>query len=106
MTRSSTGLPNSVACLVHRAEKVATTIHSCSRTGWPGGGTKGGVSYGPSDEWGYKPADRDHPTTVYDIHATMLKLLGIDHTKLTFRSNGIDRRLTDVHGHVIDELIA
>lgn len=76
-------------------------------TNWlAGGGTKGGVSYGPSDEWGYKPADRDHPTTVYDIHATMLKLLGIDHTKLTFRSNGIDRRLTDVHGHVIDELIA
>ena len=43
---------------------------------------------------------------VYDIHATVLHLLGIDHTKLTFRHNGIDRRLTDVHGHVIEELIA
>ena len=43
---------------------------------------------------------------VYDIHATILHLLGIDHTQLTFRHNGIDRRLTDVHGHVIQELIA
>jgi Protein of unknown function (DUF1501) len=43
---------------------------------------------------------------VYDIHATILHLLGIDHTKLTFRHNGIDRRLTDVHGHVIKELLA
>lgn len=71
-----------------------------------GGGIKGGMSYGPSDEWGYKPADRKNPTQVYDIHATILHLLGIDHTKLTFRHNGIDRRLTDVHGHVIRELIA
>lgn len=71
-----------------------------------GGGIKGGISYGPSDEWGYKPADRDHPTTVYDVHATILHLLGIDHTKLTVRHNGIDRRLTDVHGHVIRDLLA
>lgn len=76
-------------------------------TNWlAGGGIKGGISHGPSDEWGYKPADRDNPTQVYDIHATMLKMLGIDHTRLTFRSNGIDRRLTDVHGHVIDAIIA
>jgi hypothetical protein len=71
-----------------------------------GGGIRGGMSYGPSDEWGYKPADRKNPTQVYDIHATILHLLGIDHTKLTFRHNGIDRRLTDVHGHVIHDLIA
>lgn len=70
-----------------------------------GGGIKPGVSYGPSDEFGYKPADRNHPTEVYDIHATILHLLGIDHTRLTLRHNGIDRRLTDVHGHVIPELI-
>lgn len=70
-----------------------------------GGGIRGGLSHGPSDEWGYKPLDRDHPTQVYDIHATMLHLLGIDHTRLTLRHNGIDRRLTDVHGHVIRELI-
>ena len=76
-------------------------------TNWlAGGGTKGGVTHGPSDEWGYKPADREHPTLVYDIHATILHLLGIDHTRLTVRHNGIDRRLTDVHGHVIREVLA
>jgi Protein of unknown function (DUF1501) len=71
-----------------------------------GGGIKGGVSFGPSDEWGYKPQDRKKPTEVYDIHATVLHLLGIDHERLTVRHNGIDRRLTDVHGQVIDELLA
>lgn len=71
-----------------------------------GGGIKPGMTHGPSDTWGYKPLDRARPTEVYDIHATVLHLLGIDHTKLTFRNNGIDRRLTDVHGHVISELLA
>lgn len=71
-----------------------------------GGGIKGGVTHGESDQWGYKPLDRKNPTLVYDIHATLLHQLGIDHTKLTFRHNGIDRRLTDVHGHVIDALLA
>ncbi len=76
-------------------------------TNWMcGGGIKGGVTVGESDHWGYKPADRSSSTLVYDIHATMLRLLGIEHTKLTWRHNGIDRRLTDVHGHVIDALIA
>ncbi|MBX9578807.1 MAG: DUF1501 domain-containing protein [Gemmataceae bacterium] len=70
-----------------------------------GGGVKGGVTVGPSDEWGYKPADRKHPTEVYDLHATILHLLGIDHTRLTVRHDGIDRRLTDVHGHVVPGLI-
>ena len=71
-----------------------------------GGGIKGGITVGESDQWGYKPLDRRNPTLVYDIHATMLKLLGVDHTKLTWRHNGIDRRLTDVHGHVIEKLLA
>jgi hypothetical protein len=71
-----------------------------------GGGVRGGISFGPSDEFGYKPADRNSPTEVYDIHATVLWLLGIDHLKLTVRHDGIDRRLTDVHGHVIPELTA
>ena len=71
-----------------------------------GGGIRGGITHGPSDPWGYKPLDRDHPTTVYDIHATMLHLLGIDHRRLTFRHNGIDRRLTDVHGHVLHEILS
>lgn len=76
-------------------------------TNWlAGGGIKGGVSHGPSDGWGYKPADRMHFTQGYDIHATVLHLLGLDHEKLTFRHNGADRRLTDVHGHVIKDIIA
>lgn len=76
-------------------------------TNWlAGGGIRGGVSHGPSDPWGYKPLDRDHPTQVYDIHATILHLLGIDHTRLTVRHDGIDRRLTDVHGHVIRPILA
>jgi hypothetical protein len=73
-------------------------------TNWlAGGGIKGGVTYGATDEWSYKAVEK--PTYCYDIHATILHLLGIDHKKLTFRHNGIDRRLTDVHGHVIKELL-
>jgi hypothetical protein len=71
-----------------------------------GGGIRGGTIAGESDEWGYKPLDRAHPSQVYDIHATMLHLLGINHKRLTVPHNGIDRRLTDVHGHVIEKLIA
>ncbi len=71
-----------------------------------GGGIKGGISYGPSDQWGYKPLDRENSTQVYDVHATVLHLLGIDHKQLTVRHDGIDRRLTDVHGHVIEEIVA
>lgn len=76
-------------------------------TNWlAGGGIRGGLTHGLSDEWGYKPLNRDQPTEVYDIHATMLHQLGLDHTRLTFRNAGIDRRLTDVHGHVIHEILA
>ena len=70
-----------------------------------GGGVKGGA-YGESDEWGFRPQNRERPTTVHDIHATALHLLGIDHERLTIRNNSIDRRLTDVHGHVLDEMFA
>jgi hypothetical protein len=74
-------------------------------TSWvAGGGFKGGTSYGESDEWSYKAAK--DPTYCYDLHATILHLLGIDHEKLIFRHNGIDRRLTDVHGEVIADLLA
>ncbi len=74
-------------------------------TSWvAGGGFKGGVSYGESDEWSYKAIDK--PTYCYDLHATVLHLLGIDHERLTVRHNGIDRRLTDVHGHVIHDILA
>ncbi|MCA9061028.1 MAG: DUF1501 domain-containing protein [Planctomycetaceae bacterium] len=70
-----------------------------------GGGIRGGVTHGLSDEWGYKPLDRSHPTQVYDIHATILHLLGIDHQRLTVRHDGVDRRLTDVHGHVLHAIL-
>ena len=74
-------------------------------TSWvAGGGFKGGVTHGASDEWSFRAAE--HPTEVHDLHATILHLLGIDHTKLTVRHNGTDRRLTDVHGHVIEAILA
>ncbi len=69
-----------------------------------GAGIKGGVAYGESDPWSWKAATGQ--TYCYDLHATILHLLGIDHTRLTFRHNGIDRRITDVHGHVIDAVLA
>jgi hypothetical protein len=69
-----------------------------------GGGIRGGTSHGESDEWSYKAVVE--PTYCYDQHATVLYLLGIDHEKLTYRHNGIDRRLTDVHGSVIHALLA
>ena len=69
-----------------------------------GGGIKRGSSYGSSDDMGWKAADK--PTMSYDLHATALHLLGINHEKLSVYHNGIQRRLTDVHGHVIRELLA
>jgi hypothetical protein len=76
-----------------------------SFTNWlAGGGIKGGFTYGASDEWSFRAVQK--PTYCYDIHATVLHLLGIDHEQLTFRHNGIDRRLTDVFGKVIPEILA
>jgi len=74
-------------------------------TAWlAGGGIRGGTAYGTSDELGFKA--EEHPTSCYDLHATALHLLGIDHTKLSVYNNGIQRRLTDVHGHVIAPLVS
>lgn len=73
-------------------------------TAWlAGGGIRGGIGYGATDELGFKAVES--PTYSYDLHATSLHLLGIDHTRLTFYHNGIQRRLTDVHGHVINEIL-
>jgi len=69
-----------------------------------GAGVKPGVAYGQSDDLAFKTAV--DTTYSYDFHATVLHLLGIDHTKLTWRQNGIDRRLTDVHGHVVKAVLA
>ena len=69
-----------------------------------GAGVKGGVSYGATDEYGLHAVEGRMHTT--DLHATLLKLLGLEHTKLTYRFNGRDFRLTDVHGHVVKDLLA
>jgi arylsulfatase A-like enzyme len=72
-------------------------------TAWmAGGGIRGGVSFGATDELG---SAAEKPTYCYDLHATALHLLGIDHERLSFYNNGIQRRLTDVHGKVIRELL-
>jgi hypothetical protein len=69
-----------------------------------GGGVRGGTIYGRTDEYGYKAVE--NKVEIYDLHATMLHLLGMDHKRLTFRFGGRDMRLTDVHGHVIREILA
>ena len=68
-----------------------------------GGGVKGGTIYGATDEFGYKAIE--NKAEIHDLHATMLHLLGLDHTRVTFRFSGRDMRLTDVHGHVIHEIV-
>jgi uncharacterized protein (DUF1501 family) len=68
-----------------------------------GAGVKKGVSYGASDEIGFSAVE--HPTTIPDLHATILHLLGVDHEALTFYHNGIHRRLTDVSGNVIHGIL-
>jgi hypothetical protein len=69
-----------------------------------GGGIRPGVSVGTTDELGYNPAD--DPVHIHDLHATLLHLLGLDHTKLVYRFQGRDFRLTDVHGNVVKKLLA
>ncbi len=69
-----------------------------------GGGVKGGLIYGATDDFGFKVVDK--PVHVHDMHATILHLMGIDHTKLTYRYSGRDFRLTDVAGNVVHDLIA
>ncbi|MBS0204307.1 MAG: DUF1501 domain-containing protein [Planctomycetes bacterium] len=69
-----------------------------------GGGLKHGISYGATDDVGWKSVDR--PVYWHDFHATVLHLLGIDHTRLTYYHNGISRRLTNVHGEVVHDILA
>ena len=74
-------------------------------TAWlAGGGVKGGMTYGATDEFGYKAVEGR--CEMHDLHATMLHLTGVDHTRQTFRFSGRDMRLTDVHGRVIEEILA
>ena len=69
-----------------------------------GGGVKPGIIYGATDDWGYKAIE--NRTEIHDLHATMLHLLGVDHTRSTFRFGGRDMRLTDVKGHVIHDILS
>ena len=69
-----------------------------------GAGVKAGIAHGQSDEWSWKAVEG--VTTTHDFHATLLHLLGINHEQLTFRHGGIDRRLTDVHGQVVREILS
>jgi hypothetical protein len=79
--------------------------HAQAFTMWlAGGGVKAGITVGRTDELGYRAAE--DPVSVHDLHATMLHLLGLDHTKLTYRHQGRDFRLTDVHGKVVEKLLA
>jgi len=68
-----------------------------------GAGVKPGMTYGGTDELGYNAVE--NPVHVHDLHATMLRLLGIDHEKLTYRTQGRDFRLTDVSGEVIKPIL-
>ena len=101
-------------------ENYGRDHHPRAFTTWmAGGGIKPGITYGQSDDYGYNLTDRDgnvikpnkHHWTqdtmhVHDLNATILHLLGIDHRKLTYRYQGRDFRLTDIHGHVIKDIIA
>jgi hypothetical protein len=69
-----------------------------------GGGIKGGTTLGETDEFGYKAVDK--PQTVYDLWATVLHLMGVDHEQLTYLFSGRNVRLTDVHGHVMRDILA
>jgi hypothetical protein len=69
-----------------------------------GGGIRGGMTYGATDELGYRAVE--NPVHVNDLHATMLHQLGIDHERLTYRYQGRDFRLTDVEGRVVQEILA
>ena len=68
-----------------------------------GGGIRGGVTHGATDDFSYNVAES--PVSVHDLHATMLHLLGVDHNRLTFKYQGRHFRLTDVHGEVVKPLL-
>ena len=69
-----------------------------------GGGVRGGVSYGTTDDFGFRAVE--NRVSVHDLHATILNRLGLDHERLTYRYSGRDFRLTDIHGRVLTELLA
>jgi len=78
--------------------------HTAFTTLLAGGGVKGGLTYGATDEFGMNVVEK--PVHVHDLHATILYLLGLDHEKLTYRHSGRDFRLTDVYGKMVRDVIA
>ena len=89
----------------HQAGSIGRDHNADAFTCWMmGAGVKGGISYGATDEFGRRAVE--NVTTVWDFYATVLHLLGFDHERLTWYYNGLARRLTDVHGHVIREVLA
>ena len=87
-----------------RHRTAATIIRTPSRCGWPAAASSPASTFGETDDLGFNVVkDKVH---VHDLHATILHLLGFDHTKLTYRFQGRDFRLTDVHGNVVKELLA
>ena len=86
-------------------KSVGRDHHKDAFTMWlAGGGVKGGQTYGETSELGFDPVDK--PLHVHDLNATVLHLLGLEHERLTFKYQGRDYRLTDIHGNVADGLLA
>lgn len=89
----------------HTDGPTGRSHHPYAYSSWlAGGGVKGGITFGTSDDYGYAPAD--DPVHLHDFHATILHLLGFDHERLTYRHAGRDFRLTDVAGNVVHEIVA
>jgi hypothetical protein len=89
----------------NQADAKGREHHNWAFSSWlAGAGVKGGTVYGATDEYGIRVAE--NPVHVHDFHATILHLMGLDHTKLTYRHSGRDYRLTDVHGNVVREILA
>mgnify|MGYP003914069273 FL=1 len=76
----------------------------CFTMWFAGGGTKPGITYGKTDDYCYNIVDK--PMHVHDLHATLMHLMGIEHERLTYRYQGRDFRLTDVHGHIVRDILA
>jgi hypothetical protein len=100
--------PNRLLARGSRFRLPAETIRDhhprCFSVWMAGGGIKPGMTYGATDDFSFDVVE--NPVHVHDLHATMLHCLGVDHERLTYRFQGRDYRLTDVHGKVVKDLLA
>ena len=104
MTPWLSGRPSSVACPRFRKAAQGRDHNPKGFTAWfAGAGVKRGFSFGATDSFGYQAVE--NVVDVHDFHATILHLLGLNHETLTYYHNGTQRRLTDVHGHVIRDVL-